>query len=317
MILSIVFLLLGLGLLIVGGDTLVRGAIGLAERLHIPPIIIGLTVVALGTSAPELVVSVQAALADAGGLAIGNVVGSNIANVLLVLGLPSLLKPTDCREKGIGKNLAIMLGLTVVFMGMLGNGRLGRTDGLILLALLGLFLWDQYMTARKARRRKKAQADYHDEIENIPSSNLVIGGLLLAGIICLPLGAHLTVLGATQIAETLGVSDEAIGLTVVAIGTSLPELATSLLAVIRKNASVALGNVVGSNILNICAIMGVTAALVPLPVANRVIIEDMWVMLAAAILITAFAHYRVTIGKRIGLAMLGAYTIFIASAFVY
>ena len=317
MIFSILFLIVGLGLLIVGGDTLVRGAIGLAERLHIPAIIIGLTVVALGTSAPELVVSVKAALSGADGLAIGNVVGSNIANVLLVLGLPSLIKPTDCSERGIGKNLLIMIGLTVVFMGMLGNGRLGRADGLILLALLALFLYDQYAAARKARRLKKAQADYHDEIENIPSSNWVIGGLILAGIVCLPIGAHLTVQGAREIAEALGVSDEAIGLTVVAVGTSLPELATSLLAVMRKNTSVALGNVVGSNILNICAIMGVTAAIIPMQVANRVIYEDMWVMFGAAVLIALLAHYRIRIGRRVGLAMLFAYVIFIASAFLY
>lgn len=310
-------LIAGLALLVVGGDILVRGAVGLAEKLRIPPLIIGLTIVAFGTSAPEMFVSVQAALDGSGGIAIGNVVGSNIANVLLVLSLPSLIRATECDEKGIGKNLIVMVGLMVVFMGMMSKGSMQRYDGLILLFILGLFLYDQYRSATDHRRTKQPTHDYHEDVENIPTSPLAIWAMLIGGLITLPMGAQLTVEGASQIARSWGISEEAIGLTVVALGTSLPELATSLLAVWRKNASVAIGNVVGSNIFNVAAIMGVTATIVPIPVADRVVYVDMWVMLAACLLLAALAHYSIAIGKRLGLAMFSAYVIYIGASFFF
>ena len=307
----------GLALLVVGGDILVRGAVGLAERLHVPPLIIGLTIVAFGTSAPEMFVSVQAALEGAGGIAIGNVVGSNIANVLLVLSLPSLIRRTDCKEEGNGKNLLVMLGLMVVFMGMMSKGSMQRYDGIILLIILSLFLYDQYRSATDHRRRRQPTHDYHEDVENIPTSQFSIWAMLIGGLITLPIGAELTVFGATSIALEWGVSEEVIGLTIVAIGTSLPELATSLIAVWRKSLSVAIGNVVGSNIFNIAAIMGVTAAIIPVPVADRVIYADMWMMLAASLLLVGLAHYNIAIGRRIGLAMFTTYAIYIAGSFLF
>ena len=313
--LSYAMLLAGLVILLAGGDLLVRGAVGLAERFRVPPLIIGLTIVALGTSAPEMMISVKAALDNAGGIAIGNVVGSNIANVFLVLAMPALIKETVCNEDGIGKNIMVMIGMTLVFMGMLANGTLARYDGLILLVLLALFLYDQYKSA-VAHRNAAVSADYHDEIPQTPKNPLVIAGLLIVGLVLLPLGADMTVNGATDIARAWGVSEEVIGLTIVAVGTSLPELATSLLAVWRNNSSVALGNVVGSNIFNIGAIMGLAAAIAPIPVAPRIISVDIWVMLAAAGLVAFLAHYKILIGKKIGGGMLAAYGAYTILAYV-
>ena len=312
---SYLMLLAGLAILLAGGDLLVRGAVGIAERFHVPPLIIGLTIVALGTSAPELMISVKAALDNAGGIAIGNVVGSNIANVFLVLAMPALITATVCNEDGIGKNILVMIGMTLVFMGMLANGTLARYDGLILLVLLGLFLYDQYRSAI-AHRNAAAIASLSDEIPHGPKNLVLVVGLLVAGLVLLPLGADLTVDSATEIARDWGVSEEVIGLTIVAVGTSLPELATSLLAVWRNNASVALGNVVGSNIFNIGAIMGIAAAISPIPVAPRIISIDMWVMLVAAGLVALLAHYKIVMGKKIAGGMLAAYGAYTVLAYV-
>ncbi len=302
-------LIAGLALLLVGGDVLVRGAVGLAEKLSIPPLIIGLTIVSFGTSAPELFISVKAALEGAAGLAVGNVVGSNIANVLLVLGVPAVIYPCVCKEDGIGRNLLVMLGITIVFMGMMLNGRIEIYDGVILFTLLVLYLYSQFRNATKIRKELKSVAngedftDYQSEMDSIPARGWVIGLLLVSGLILLPLGADFVVHSASEIAHSWNVSDEVIGLTVVAIGTSLPELATTLMAVFRKNASVALGNVVGSNIFNIAGIMGITAIIKPLPVGGNIVQIDMWVMLATSLLILLLAHYGKTIKFSGGLIM--------------
>jgi len=197
-------LVVGLIVLVIGGDILVRGAVSIAERFKISPLIIGLTIVSLGTSAPELFISVQAALAGSGGLAIGNVVGSNIANVLLVLGLPALIASQCVKEDGIVRNILVMLGITVVFMGMLSTGTMGFLYGLILIALLSLFLWDQYQSSIKS----KEVPDYHDEIGEGPASPKIAALFLVIGIVLLPLGAQLTVDNAHTIALDWGLSDE-------------------------------------------------------------------------------------------------------------
>lgn len=312
MMLAYFLLVVGLAILVIGGDILVRGAVSIAERFNISPLIIGLTIVSLGTSAPELFISVQAALAGAGGLAIGNVVGSNIANVLLVLGLPALIAAQGVKEQGIIRNILVMLGITIVFMGMLASGNMGFLYGLILLVLLTLFLWDQYQSAIKS----KEIPDYHDEIGEGPSSAWLAALFLLIGIILLPLGAQLTVDNAHTIALNWGLSDEVIGLTVVAIGTSLPELAASMMAVIRGNSNLAIGNVVGSNIFNIAAIMGITLIITPVPVGENIIHVDMWVMLAVALLLGAIAYFMNAITRWMGLVMLALYTSYIAMAFI-
>lgn len=305
-------LVVGLVILVIGGDILVRGAVSIAERFSISPLIIGLTIVSLGTSAPELFISVQAALAGSGGLAIGNVVGSNIANVLLVLGLPALIAAQGVKEDGIIRNILVMLGITVVFMGMLSTGSMGFLYGLILVALLLLFLWDQYKSSLKS----KEIPDYHDEIGEGPSSPMVAALFLIVGIIMLPLGAQITVDNAHTIALNWGLSDEVIGLTVVAIGTSLPELAASMMAVIRGNSNLAIGNVVGSNIFNIAAIMGITLIIIPVPVGEHIINLDMWMMFGVSVLLGAIAYFKDAITRWMGLVMLALYTSYIVLALV-
>ncbi len=316
MLMNLIFLVAGLAVLVFAGDMLIKGSVGLAEKLSIPPLIIGLTVVAFGTSAPELFISVQAALWGSSGIAIGNIVGSNIANVLLVIGIPALIAPSRCDDAGVGRNILVMLGFSVVFMAMLAGGTLNRIEGVILLLLLAAFLFDQFKSARQANSEVAASLDYHDEVSNIPHSNAKVAVLILLGLIGLPLGADITVDSSVEIARRLNVSEEAIGLTIVAIGTSLPELVTSLMAVVRSSSSIAIGNVVGSNIFNIGSIMGIASLISPMSVGGNIARVDMWVMLACALLVGFLAHWKIKIGKRVGVAMTTAYAIYAAVAFV-
>ena len=312
--LDYLLLVAGLSILLVGGDVLVRGAVGLAERLKIPALIIGLTIVAFGTSAPELFISVQAALAGVSGIAIGNVVGSNIANVLLVMGLPALIAPSRCDDAGIGRNILVMIGFTVVFMAILLDRSVTQTEGVILLLLLAFFLYDQFRSA--ARANDETPVDIHEEVGKTPSSLPVILALIAVGLAALPFGANLTVEAASAIARRWDVSDDVIGLTIVAIGTSLPELATTVMATLRSSNSIAIGNVVGSNIFNIGSIMGITPIIAPMVAANRIVYEDMWVMLACAVLLAVLAHWKIKIGKRVGTAMVAGYLAYAVLAFI-
>jgi len=309
-------LIAGLMLLVFGGDVLVRGAVGLAEKLNIPALVIGLTIVAFGTSAPELFISVKAAFSDASGIAIGNVVGSNIANVLLVMGLPALIAASRCDDSGIGRNILVMIGFTVVFMGILATGTITRFFGFLLFSLLLIFLWDQLRTARARKKSGEEVHDYHEDVPAVPQANLVIALLLFAGLATLPLGANLTVDSASSIARSWNVSDAVIGLTIVAVGTSLPELATSLLATIRGSTSIAIGNVVGSNIFNIGSIMGIAAMIKPLEVGPHIVDFDMWIMLACALVVAILAHWKIKIGKRVGVAMIAFYTTYVVATFL-
>ena len=312
--LDYLLLVVGLTLLVIGGDVLVKGAVGLAEKLKVPALIIGLTIVAFGTSAPELFISIQAALAGASGIAIGNVVGSNIANVLLVMGLPALIAASRCDDAGIGRNIVVMIGFTIVFMAILFDGVVSRAEGAVLLVLLALFLYDQMRSAKQANN--EAPVDIHDEVGETPSSMPVILALLAIGLLALPFGADLTVDSASSIARRWNVSDDVIGLTIVAIGTSLPELATTVMATLRSSNSIAIGNVVGSNIFNIGSIMGITPIIAPMVASGRIVYEDMWVMLACALLLAVLAHWKIKIGKRVGTAMVGIYVLYIVSAFI-
>ena len=312
--LDYLLLVVGLTLLVIGGDVLVKGAVGLAEKLKVPALIIGLTIVAFGTSAPELFISIQAALAGASGIAIGNVVGSNIANVLLVMGLPALIAASRCDDAGIGRNIVVMIGFTIVFMAILFDGVVSRAEGAVLLVLLALFLYDQMRSAKQANN--EAPVDIHDEVGETPSSMPVILALLAIGLLALPFGADLTVDSASSIARRWNVSDDVIGLTIVAIGTSLPELATTVMATLRSSNSIAIGNVVGSNIFNIGSIMGITPIIAPMVASGRIVYEDMWVMLACAVLLAVLAHWKIKIGKRVGTAMVAGYLAYAVLAFI-
>lgn len=302
---------LGLILLLVGGDLLVKGAVGLAEKFGISPLIIGLTIVALGTSAPELLISLQAALAGSGELAVGNVVGSNIANVLLVLGLPAIIASISSNDRSIHGTLFFLMGLTAIFMWQMYASPITRVDGILLLLLLTAFLIQQFI---HARRSKAATEDYLDEIGTVPGANWKIIASLIAGIIALPVGADLTVDSSVEIARRWMIDEEVIGLTIIAIGTSLPELATGVMAARHNNTSVAIGNVVGSNFFNIAAIMGVTAFIAgDVSVGAHIIGFDMWVMLAATLVLIALPLFGLTIGRKGGLLLIGTYIAYLVS----
>ncbi len=287
--------ILGLVILLLAGDLLVRGAVNVALRLGVPALIVSLTIVAFGTSAPELLISIEAVMTGAPGLALGNVVGSNTANILLVLGIPALLSTLQTSGSDTRKSYMTMIGATLLFIALCFFSPLTWWQGLILLTVLTFILLDQAREAIRHRRASKAAAE--DEEEEVEGAEPGLAGWKIAvfvilGLIGLPLGADLFVDSAVEIAEMFGVSDAVIGLTLVALGTSLPELATTVMAAIRRQADVALGNVIGSNMFNLLAILGVTTLVGPIPVTNPLVSYDIWAMLAASLLIAPFVFNR-------------------------
>ncbi len=312
-------LCVGIALLLICGDALVRGAVALSVKLGIPTLVIGLTIVAFGTSAPELVVSLRAALADAPGMAIGNVVGSNIANVLLVLGLPAIIVATDTQQDFVVRNTVYVIIASLIFIALCFVGPLAFWHGALLFILLIGFLLEQ---ARRAEQHKDAATILGEEAMEMidgdaesPKSNAMMFGLLLSGLIGLPIAANITVDAASEIARRFHVSNEVIGLTLVALGTSLPELATTLTAAIRGQAALAIGNVLGSNLFNLLAVMGVTAMVAPIPVPEVFKSVDLWIMLAASVLLLPFVVRGTQISRLSGVGFLGAYLAYLY--FVY
>lgn len=306
MLFDILKVALGLGLLIGAGDILVKGSVGLALRLGIPSLIVGLTVVAFGTSAPELLVSVNAALAGQPGIALGNVVGSNIANILLILGLPAVISTLRSSEVDTSRSYLMMIAALILLIALAFMGTIGRLAGLVLLAALVAVLWDNIRSAQAHRNAR----DPESEIGDAQMGWGRIAAFIIAGLAGLAFGADLLVEGAVAIARVAGLSETVIGLTLVAIGTSLPELVTTVMAALRKQADVAMGNVIGSNIFNTLCIMGTTAVIAPLPVPAQMLRLDLWVMLAAALALAPFVLRRRDIGKQAGLALLGAYALY-------
>lgn len=309
----------GITALLISGDFLVRGAVGVAERLGVPAIIIGLTVVAFGTSAPELVVSLQAASAGSPGIAIGNIVGSNIANILLVLGLPALIAATQCDDDGVMRNAFYMLGASILFIALCHIGPLGWWHGIILLVLLGLFLLETAHSMngsrkRAAQQRAMAEVELIDGVEGVPHALPAMTAFIAIGLVGLPIGAHFTVESAQVIARTWGISEAAIGLTLVALGTSLPELATTLSAAMRNHCGLALGNVLGSNLFNILGIMGTTALVTPVSVPVEFLRVDLWIMLAATLAIMPFALTRKALTRLPALMFVLAYLAYVGFA---
>ncbi|WP_417317432.1 calcium/sodium antiporter [Emcibacter sp.] len=279
----------GLVLLVIAGDMLVGGAVSLAYRLGISKVVIGLTVVAFGTSAPELVVGVDAALAGAPTLALGNVVGSNTANILLVMGLPAIIFPFSCYNLEVRNNYFIMLLCSVIFILLCFTAPLHWWQGSLLLTLLFGYLFHSY---RETRKTRKLAREALEDVEGVPEKPLALWKsvvYLVGGLAGLVFGAHILVEGAVVIAVDFGVPKAVIGLTIIAIGTSLPELMTVIMAAKHKHGDVAFGNVIGSNIFNLFAIMGTTAVVAPVPVPKDFITLDLWVMLAASLVVFPFA----------------------------
>lgn len=295
-------LIIGLGLLYVGAQTLIKGGAALALRLGISALVVGLTVIAYGTSSPEMVVSVQAASSGNSAISLGNVIGSNICNVLLILGLASLIAPVSANAQVIRREVPIMIVATFMVVAMLLDGVLGRIDGIILVSCVLLYT---FLTIRDSRRQAAADANTADI--NHPPFGLGMATLyIIIGLGILVLGSQLFVDGAVELASGWGVSQAVIGLTIVAIGTSLPELATSVVAAVKGDADVAVGNVVGSNIFNILGILGTAALVQPLPTGD-ISKVDLGVMIAVAVVFYPLIRYRGQVGRVEGGAMLLSY----------
>lgn len=319
---SYIMVAVGLIVLVFCGDMLVKGAVALSIKLNVPRLLVGLTIVSIGTSAPELFVCIQAALNGHESMAVGNIVGSNIANVLLVLGLPAVFYSMTCCQPGVRRNAVAMMVVSVIFVILSWTGPLSTLHGIALILLLTAFLTYSARVGRQARAAVSAgtDIDMEDPLEEfddgtLPGNNMSILILIVLGTAGLPLGAWLLVDGASDIARHWGVSDAVIGLTLVAIGTSLPELAATLAAAFRQQHAVAIGNVIGSNMFNILAVMGVTALVTPLPIPPEMLAVDLWVMLAAAIIILVAVLGRRPIGRIAGLTFLIAYGFYIAYLF--
>lgn len=305
------FMLGGLVLLAAGAEGLVRGSSALALRLGVTPLVVGLTVVAFGTGSPELFVSVEAAYRGEGGIALGNVVGSNISNVALILGLAALARPMKVRSELIRREVPLMIGVTLLLCLLLLDGALSRAEGLILTAGSAAYTAFAYVAAR--RDRSKAVADEFKEALTGPRRAAWVDvAFVVAGFAALLIGTRLLLAGATVLAAQFGVSQVVIGLTIVAIGTSLPELATSVVASVRGEADVAFGNVIGSNILNILLILGVAAMIRPIETQGLRPL-DLVVLVASAVLILPLMRRGWVLNRWEGALLLAGYVAYLYS----
>jgi cation:H+ antiporter len=283
---------------------------------------VGLTVMAFGTSAPELLVAIEAVLGGLPGIALGNVVGSNIANILLVLGIPALIVRLRSGRLDVAQSYVMMLAATAGFIGLAFLGPFRAWSGTLLLAGLAATLWHSYGTAQAHRSRSAATgapegdgAAAGDPVAALDGrrSGWRIAGLLAIGLVGLPLGARLLVDGASAIAREAGISEAVIGLTLVALGTSLPELATTVMAALRGSADVALGNVIGSNLFNLLGIVGISTLIAPIPVEPDFLSFDLWVMLAASLAVAPFVLRQRDIGRRAGALLIGGYAAYVVT----
>ena len=296
--LIILSILGGFIILTLGAEALVRGASSIALRLGITPLIIGLTIVAFGTSAPELAVSVKSALAGNSGIALGNVIGSNIANIGLILAITALIRPIQVQSQVVKRDIPLMILASMLFWGLLLDGELSLIDGVVLLSLLIGYLAFSYISSKNSNQE--------EEIEAGPNNPLLSALFIVVGISMLVGGGILFVNGAVDLAKTFGVSEVIIGLTIVAIGTSMPELVTSVIAALKGQSDIAIGNIVGSNIFNILGILGITAIVQPVSSLGFQPI-DFIVMLAFAVIILPFAWTGLRIGRREGSVLLLGY----------
>lgn len=301
MLFNFLSLAAGLVLLTLGAEFLVRGAISFANRLGMPPLLIGLTVVGFGTSMPELLVSLQAALAGSPAIAVGNVVGSNIANILLILGVSAAISPIAARIPNLKRDMAMMLLAALIMLGLGYWGVVNFWLGIGMVVLLAAYL--AWVTRTDRRSMTAKDGEQAVKLQSWKEPLYILGGL--AGLI---FGASLLIDAATALAREFGISEAVIGLTIVAVGTSLPELATSVVAAFRRHAEIALGNVIGSNIFNILGILGLSAVVVPVPVEPTMANFDIPLMLAVTVALIALILVAGRISRFAGLAMLAVYT---------
>lgn len=301
----------GFILLLLGAEFLVRGAVALARRLEVSPMVIGMTIVAYGTTAPELVVSLEAALTNVPAIAVGNVIGSNIANILLILGTSAVIYPIACKPRALKRDGAVMLAAAVLMVVLGLTGAITAVQGAVMLfALISLTLYAYW-----SERRNSASADLlsreAEEFGEWPRSLWPSLLAVIGGITSVIFGAQVLVAGAVELARAFGISEAVIGLTLVAVGTSLPELATAVVAAYRRHPDIAIGNVVGANTYNILAILGVVSVVEPLTIPAQIVGFDIWFMLAVTVVLLATILVRGGLSRAVGAGFLVIYGIYL------
>ncbi|MHC5176041.1 calcium/sodium antiporter [Serratia rhizosphaerae] len=317
MFLAIALFIVGLFLLVYGADRLVYGAAVISRSLGMPPLIIGMTIVGIGTSLPELFVSVTAALNGQSDMAVGNVLGSNITNILLILGVAAVIHPLAVRSEILRRELPLMLAVTVLCGLVLMNSQLSRLDGALLLVAAAGFITLMLKIARLAQREGNDSLTREQMAELPQSGSATVATLwLVLAFIILPLASRMVVDNATVIAHYFGMSELAVGLTMIAVGTSLPELATSIAGALKGEGDMAIGNIIGSNIFNMAIVLGVPALLSPSRLDPAAFQRDYWVMLAAIIALSALCIGRKhRIGHLAGALLLCGFIAYLALLF--
>ncbi|MBN67341.1 MAG: sodium:calcium antiporter [Rickettsiales bacterium] len=295
----------GLLMLVAGGEALVRGAVSIARALGIPIIVIGLTIVSLGTSAPEMVISVHASLSGHPDIALGNVIGSNIANVLLVLGATALIYPVTVEPDMIRRDGMLMVLVTVLLVIFMATGVLTRLEGGIFLAVMAGYLFYLWRTVRSGKNKELVEELKEETDVHYPTWLACV--MLAAGLGLLMLGADILVGGASDFARILGVTEGVIGLTIVAVGTSAPELVTCVVAAYRRHSDIAIGNVVGSNLFNIFAVLGVASVIAPIPVSPQFWEVDIWIAVAVSLILLPIMLTGKTVSRLEGGLLLAGY----------
>ena len=307
----------GVLLLLVGAEALVHGSVALARRLKVTPFLIGLTVVAYGTSAPELLVSLQAALRDAPAMAIGNVIGSNIANILLVLGTAAVIWQVDSDRRLLWRDLPALVMTGILFVVLVHQGQLVLWHGVLMLSLVGGLTVYAYFAER---RHQSAAGEMYEkeseEVGRIPRSVFAEAMFIIGGLAAVTFGSGILIEGSVALARMAGISEATIGLTLLAVGSSLPELATAVIAAYRRHSEVALGNVLGSSIFNILGIMGVVSVITPMAVSPKFLQFDIWVMMGVMTVPFFVTIARIPMRWPVGLIFLGAYAAYVCLQFL-
>jgi len=313
---NIIYFCIGLALLTLGGEALIRGALASAQRLGVSPLLSGLVIVGFGTSAPELVVSVNAAIDGQPDIAIGNVVGSNIGNILLILGLCALITPLKVRPLALKRDAVTVVAASFLFLVLAGGSALGRLDAVLLIgALISYLCWAYWSESFRSAPSGELHKAESEELTAIPKSAMSAAISSLLGLLLLIGGSQVFLIGATGMAQHFGVPEAVIGLTLVAVGTSLPELSISVLAAIRRHADVAVGNILGSNIFNLLGILGLSALLQPLPIPQRMLQFDQWVMLVTSVLLLLFLYTGRKLSRAEGGVLLVCYCAYVWLSF--
>jgi len=311
-VMDLLLVVVGVVLLAAGGEGMVRGSVAVAKRWNVSPLLVGLVIVGFGTSSPELVVSVDAALNQRPDIAIGNIVGSNIGNVLLILGICALVSPLAVKPLALRRDAVAVVAASVSFVVLVAGDAIARSDALVFLAAFGAYLvWAYWSERREDAPDAEVRRAEASELTHLPPSGRWAAFAIVVGLVSLVGGSRVLLIGAIGMAERFGVSDAAIGLTLVAVGTSLPELSVSLIAAFRRHADVAIGNVLGSNIFNLLGILGISALLQPLPVHARIVQFDQWVMLGAALVLFLFLLTGRRLSRFEGGALLVGYGVYV------